>query len=111
MRQFEKNEWNHLHDVVLSATWDTSKLKLSQSELEDLFEELPEHIKEDAYHWGLNDTVVRDSIYVWIKKNNISDVMFSEERTEVKCCIGGYIIEKDQFGATGRILRCKKHLT
>jgi hypothetical protein len=74
MRQFEKNEWNHLHDVVLSATWDTSKLKLSQSELEDLFEELPEHIKEDAYHWGLNDTVVRDSIYVWIKKNNISDV-------------------------------------
>jgi len=74
MRQFEKNEWNHLHDVVLSATWDTSKLKLSQSELEDLFEELPEHIKEDAYHWGLHDTVVRDSIYVWIKKNNISDV-------------------------------------
>jgi hypothetical protein len=73
MRQFEKNEWNHLHDVVLSATWDTSKLKLSQSELEDLFEELPEHIKEDAYHWGLNDTVVRDSIYVWIVKNNIQD--------------------------------------
>ena len=73
MRQFEKNEWNHLHDVVLSTTWDTSKLKLSQSELEDLFEELPEHIKEDAYHWGLNDTVVRDSIYVWIKKNNIQE--------------------------------------
>jgi hypothetical protein len=73
MRQFEKNEWNHLHDVVLSATWDTSKLKLSQSELEDLFKELPEHIKEDAYHWGLNDTVVRDSIYVWIVKNNIQE--------------------------------------
>jgi hypothetical protein len=73
MRQFEKNEWNHLHDVVLSATWGTSKLKLSQSELEDLFEKFPEHIKEDAYHWGLNDTVVRDSIYVWIVKNNIQD--------------------------------------
>jgi hypothetical protein len=73
MRQFEKNEWNHLHDVVLSATWDTSKLKLSQSELEYLFEELPEHIKEDVYRWGLNDTVVRDSIYVWIKKNNIQE--------------------------------------
>jgi hypothetical protein len=73
MRQFEKNEWNHLHDVVLSATWNTSKLKLSQSELEDLFEKFPEHIKEDAYHWGLNDTVVRDSIYVWINKNNIQE--------------------------------------
>ena len=43
MRQFEKNEWDYLHDVVLSATWDKSK-KLSQSELEDLFEEFPEHI-------------------------------------------------------------------
>ena len=38
----------------------------------------------------------------------ISDVMFSEERTEVKCCIGGYVIEKDQFGATGRIFKCDK---
>ena len=24
MRQFEKNEWSHLHDVVLSAMWDFS---------------------------------------------------------------------------------------
>jgi hypothetical protein len=72
MRQFEKNEWNHLHDVVLSATWDKSK-KLSQSELEDLFEEFPEHIKEDAYRLGLNDSVVSEDIYVWIEKNNIEE--------------------------------------
>ena len=38
---------------------------MSQSELEILFDELPEHIKNDAYHWGLNDTVVRDNIYEW----------------------------------------------
>ena len=72
MRQFEKNEWSHLHDVVLSAMWDKSK-KLSQSELEDLFEEFPEHIKEDAYHQGLTNSVVSDSIYVWIEKNNIQE--------------------------------------
>ena len=72
MRKFEKNEWSHLHDVVLSAMWDKSK-KLSQSELEDLFEEFPEHIKEDAYHQGLNNPVVSDSIYVWIEKNNIQE--------------------------------------
>lgn len=42
------------------------------------------------------------------KQLHISDVMFSEERTEVKCCIGGYVIEKDQFGATGRIFKCIK---
>jgi hypothetical protein len=72
MRQFEKNEWSHLHDVVLSTTWDKSK-KLSQSELEDLFEEFPERIKEDAYHRGLNDSLVKESIYVWIEKNNIQE--------------------------------------
>jgi len=72
MRQFEKNEWSHLHDVVLSAMWDKSK-KLSQSELEDLFEEFPEHIKEDAYHQGLNNSVVSDTIYAWIEKNNIQE--------------------------------------
>lgn len=72
MRQFEKNEWSHLHDVVLSAMWDKSK-KLSQSELEDLFEEFPEHIKEDAYRQGLNNSVVSDTIYVWIEKNNIQE--------------------------------------
>ena len=70
--QFEKNEWSRLHDIVLSATWDTSK-KLSQSELEDLFEGLPENIKEDAYRLGLNDSAVRDSIYIWIEKNNIQE--------------------------------------
>ena len=70
--QFEKNEWTHLHDIVLSATWDTSK-KLSQSELEDLFEGLPENIKKDAYRLGLNNLVVRDSIYIWIEKNNIQE--------------------------------------
>ena len=72
MKQFEKNEWSHLHDVVLSAMWDKSK-KLSQSELEDLFEEFPEHIKEDAYRQGLNNSVVSDTIYVWIEKNNIQE--------------------------------------
>ena len=72
MRQFEKNEWSHLHDVVLSAMWDKSK-KLSQSELEELFEEFPEHIKEDAYRQGLNNSVVSDTIYVWIEKNNIQE--------------------------------------
>jgi hypothetical protein len=52
--------------------WDKSK-KLSQSELEDLFEEFPEHIKKDAYQHGLNNSVVSDAIYVWIEKNNIQE--------------------------------------
>lgn len=67
--EFDQNDWNHLHDVVLDATFNTKKLNLNQLELETLFEKLPDHIKSDAYHWGLNDTVVRDNIYVWVEKN------------------------------------------
>jgi hypothetical protein len=69
--EFTKNEWDHLHDVVLGATWKTTKTKLTQQELENLFQELPEHLKEDAQHWGLNDSVVRDEIYVWYQKNKM----------------------------------------
>lgn len=69
IKEFDQNDWNHLHDVVLDATWNTTKLKLSQPEMEELFEQLPDHIKDDAYHWGLNDTVVRDNIYVWVEEN------------------------------------------
>jgi hypothetical protein len=68
---FTQGEWGHLHDVVLDATWETTKTKLNQRELENLFQELPGHIKEDAYHWGLNDSVVRDKIYVWYQKNRM----------------------------------------
>lgn len=63
-----KNEWIHLHDVILEAT---NKLSLSQEELESLFDELPDDIKCDAYKWGLNDTVVRDNIYEWYQENKM----------------------------------------
>jgi hypothetical protein len=71
VNEFTQNEWDHLHDVVLDATWKTTKTKLTQQELENLFQELPEYIKDDAYRWGLNDTVVRDNIHVWYQKNKM----------------------------------------
>ena len=72
MKSFTKDEWAHLHDVILDATWETTKTSMSQTELEALFYELPDNIKKDAYHWGLNDTVVRDKIYVWYKENKLT---------------------------------------
>ena len=63
--KFEKHDWDHLHDVVLEATWNTTKLNLNQEQLEKLYLELPEDLKKDAEHWGLSDTVVRDNIYEW----------------------------------------------
>ena len=69
IKEFDKNDWNHLNDVILEATWNTTKLNLSQPKMEELFEQLPDNIKSDAYHWGLNDTVVRDNIYEWFQEN------------------------------------------
>lgn len=71
MKNFTQNEWDHLHDVIFSATYNTTKLKLDQTGLEKLFNELPESIKEDAYHWGLSDSVIRDNIYEWYQQNKI----------------------------------------
>lgn len=68
---FTQNEWDRLHDVVLDATWDTTQVSLTQTELEDLYTELPGEIKADVMHWGLNDSVVRDNIYVWYVKNKL----------------------------------------
>lgn len=62
--EFEKHEWAHLHDVVL----DTTGKSLKQLELEALYNTLPEYLQEDAVHWGLNDSVVRDNIYEYLEK-------------------------------------------
>ena len=64
-KDFSQGEWDHLHDVILDATYSTSKLSLTEKELEGLFDELPQNIKDDSYRWGLNDSVVRDNIYEW----------------------------------------------
>ena len=64
-KDFSQGEWDHLHDVILDVTYSTSKLSLTQKELEGLFDELPQNIKDDSYRWGLNDSVVRDNIYEW----------------------------------------------
>lgn len=69
--KFSDSEWDHMHDVV----FDADNKNLSQKELVLLYSKLPEHIQKDAVRWGLNDSVVRDDIYVWIKNNDISKII------------------------------------
>jgi hypothetical protein len=69
--EFEKRDWDSFHDIILEATWETSKLDLNEDELKKLFEELPEYLKKDVYHWGMSDTVVGDNIYVWYRKEKL----------------------------------------
>ncbi len=74
-----KGGWDHLHDVILDVTYNEGKLSLNQKELEELYDELPSHIKEDITHWGLNDTCVRDNIWEWYDLNKLN-----QNKDEVK---------------------------
>ena len=68
---FTENDWSHMHDCVLDCTWDTTKTNLNKNQLIDLFNTLPDILKNDAYEYGMNDTVWRDSFCYWYKKNKL----------------------------------------
>jgi hypothetical protein len=58
-----------MHDCVLHATWNTTKTKLSQKAMENLFESLPEDMQEEALEYGMNDTEWRERFIKWYKEN------------------------------------------
>jgi hypothetical protein len=70
MIEFTKNDWDHMHDCILDATWKTTKKNCSQEELEEIYETLPIDLKLEAELWGMNDTVWRDNFIEWYLKNN-----------------------------------------
>lgn len=43
-----------MHDCILHATWNTTKKKSTKEELVEIFNKLPEDLKEDAYEWGFS---------------------------------------------------------
>ena len=57
--KLNKNDWDHIHDCILNATWETTKIKSTREELIDIFNKLPEDLKQEAYEWGMNDTLWR----------------------------------------------------
>ena len=69
IEKFTKNDWAHMHDCVLDATWSTTKINLSQKAMENLFESLPKDLQDEAIHWGMNDTVWRGNFIKWYKEN------------------------------------------
>lgn len=68
---FDKNDWDHFHDVILDVTWNNGKVNLNQEEMEQLFWELPEAMRIDAQEWGMNDTPWRNRLWVWYERNKM----------------------------------------
>ena len=68
--QFEKNDWDHLHDVVYNVTHKTS----TREELEKVFESLPKKLKFMAYEHGMNDTVFREEAYRHLREKRNEEI-------------------------------------
>jgi hypothetical protein len=63
----EQEDIDHLHDTILEALGGTEDL--SNDAVLSVWNTLPEYIQEEAAHWGLSDSVVRDNIYEWLIEN------------------------------------------
>lgn len=70
MEEFTQNDWNHMHDCILHATWSTTKKKSTKEELVDIFNKMPEDLKEEAYKYGMSDTEWRDNFIKWYREKH-----------------------------------------
>ena len=62
--EWEEGDFNALHDII----FDLTTMKLTHEQLLKIFNMLPKHLKDDAIRWGVDDSVVRDNIYVQLEK-------------------------------------------
>ncbi len=68
-KKFTQNDWNHMHDCIYDATWNTTKRNCSKEELVSIFVKLPSELKREAYDFGMSDTLWRDKFRVWYLEN------------------------------------------
>jgi hypothetical protein len=67
---FTANDWNHLHDAILDATWKGEQKSCSLKEMVEIYRELPHHLKEIAIQWGMNDTVFREGVITFYRRKH-----------------------------------------
>lgn len=68
-KPFTQNDWDHLHDCWLHV----KAVKPTQEQLENLFQDLPEDLQFLADEWGMNDTVFREGVILWIMSNHFTE--------------------------------------
>lgn len=62
--KFEEGDFDDMHDILFGLTGH----KFTHNELEGMWNKLPQYLKDDFIHWGGDDSVVRDNIYVYYDK-------------------------------------------
>jgi len=59
----EQSDINELRNIIMEAlNFDDP----TNETVVEYWNKLPENIKNDAVYWGINDSVVRNTIYEWI---------------------------------------------
>lgn len=67
-----EEDWKSFHDVLMEVVFvnGVETRFFGKEECKKAFDLLPRNIKIEAIEWGLGDTVVRDSAYVYLKNIN-----------------------------------------
>ena len=63
--EISEHDYASIHDTL----YDLTNKTFTNDELDGIIEQLPSHIKGEAFAWGFGDTCVRDQVYVWYKDN------------------------------------------
>jgi hypothetical protein len=64
--ELDQDDLNSIHDVVFNAL---DKEDLTNEQIVEYWNKLPEDIKLDALKWGCSDTPTRENMYLWFKAN------------------------------------------
>lgn len=64
--EFDQDDLNSLHDTIFNAL-DLDIL--SNEQIIQYWNKIPDDIKLDAIKYGVSDTPTRDKMYVWLRKN------------------------------------------
>ncbi len=77
---FQKNDWDHMHDVVLSVIHKSCTMR----ELIEFYKSLPEDLHELAEEWGMNDTVFRENAYEFLREKENARIISKLDADEAR---------------------------
>lgn len=60
----EESDLLSLREVAFNAT----DKEITNEQAIEIWESLPQSLKNEAIHWGISDSVVRDNIYEFLEK-------------------------------------------
>jgi len=66
------DDFDSIHDCIIEnfiKDFESGKKKITEDVIKSLFYMLPQDIFGDAVKWGIDDTEVRDNIYIFIQEN------------------------------------------